>query len=361
MRILARYIAGSFFLNFVLAAFGLSLIYFLQAVTGQLLQGLFPVHQILVYQSLDLANIFVQMTPPSVLLATVITLVTLSQSNEMVACYSLGIGLSNILGILLPIVFMLSCFSLVLQDRILPPLYRNRTLFFWHDMKKRNDFYLDLRLDKIWYRSKNLIYNLRTFDPSTNRISGIAVYSFSPDFTLTKVTEADRAEYAGDHWQLFQGTEVTFAGSEHVPSLATFQKAELRIPETPKDFKEIEKEVEGLRLKQLYNFIEKTRKTGVNPRNYEVKFHSRLSLSFLPMVMCLLGVPFSIRSRREGGLGRDVGLCLAVTFFYWLFQSVGISLGLSGDLPPWLGAWLPSFIFLGLGMLLIVRKQDGKA
>lgn len=360
MRILARYIAGQFFLNFLMSSVGLTLVVFLQAVLGQVLQGLFPIHQILVYQSMDLTNGFVQMMPPAVLIATVLTLTQLVQTQELVACFSLGVGLRALVGMLLPLVFMLCCVSLILQDRILPPMYRNRTMYFWHDMKKRTDFYLDLRFDKIWYRSKDLIYNLRTFDPFSQRISGIAVYAFTPDFSLKKVTEAAQAEYKDDHWLLREGTEVTFEGQKGDPKVRPFETMELRIPETPKDFKEIEKEVDGLRLKQLYQYIEKTRRTGVNPRAYEVKLHSRLNLSFLPLVMCLIGIPFSIRSRREGGAARNFALCLGATFFYWIFHSIGMSLALGGDLPPVVGAWLPSIVFLILALGLITRKQDGK-
>jgi lipopolysaccharide export system permease protein len=88
-----------------------------------------------------------------------------------------------------------------------------------------------------------------------------------------------------------------------------------------------------------------------------VKFWSRFSLSFIPIVMCFLGVPFSVRNRREGGTAKDLGLCLAITFFYWLFYSVGLSLGTSGALPPWVAAWLPSAVFVALAAALIARQQ----
>jgi lipopolysaccharide export system permease protein len=110
-------------------------------------------------------------------------------------------------------------------------------------------------------------------------------------------------------------------------------------------------------LKELYRYIERTRQTGIDTKSYEVKFHSRISLSFIPIVMCILGVPFSTRSRREGGFAKDLGLCLAFTFFYWLFYSVGLSLGTNGALPPWLAAWLPSTIFAVVAVTLIARQQ----
>jgi lipopolysaccharide export system permease protein len=73
--------------------------------------------------------------------------------------------------------------------------------------------------------------------------------------------------------------------------------------------------------------------------------------------MALLGIPFAVRGRREGGLARDLGACLAVTFFYWLFYSVSLSLGTKGSLPAWLSAWSPTLIFGSLAGLLIARKR----
>ena len=132
----------------------------------------------------------------------------------------------------------------------------------------------------------------------------------------------------------------------------------ISIREKPADFQEIEKEVDGLRLKELYRYIRRIKETGIDTSGYEVKLHARLSLSFIPMVMCLLGVPFATRRAREGGIARDLGLCLLVTFFYILFYSVGLSLGTSGALPPWLAAWLPSTIFAALAVTLVAyRKQ----
>src|SRR5204863_7793232 len=142
---------------------------------------------------LGLAQYFVQMTPPAVLLATVFSLSAMSRMNELVACYSIGVGLRQIMTVILSIVFMICCLMLVMQDRVLPPFFRRQTTYFWREMKKRPDFFLDLKQDKIWYRSKNLIYNLRSFDVKSNTIHGMAVYVFDEQFNLVEVIEAKQA------------------------------------------------------------------------------------------------------------------------------------------------------------------------
>src|SRR5690606_25358785 len=123
-------------------------------------------------------------------------------------------------------------------------------------------------------------------------------------------------------------------------------------------FQEIEKEVSGLRLKELYQYVKKMHKSGLDTKRVEVTLHSRISLSFTPLVMALLGVPFSTRSRREGGLAKDLGLCLVATFFYWLFYSIGLSLGVNGALPPLVAAWFPSVLFaVGVAVYLGIKQR----
>jgi lipopolysaccharide export system permease protein len=357
MKTLDRYLTLMFVWNFLLALLALGMLFEFQALLGDLLQKSFPVNQILVYHLLDLPKILVQMMGPAVLIGTVMTLSALTKTNELIACFSLGVGLRRITMLFLSIVFIISCLMLILQDRILPPTYKRRQAYYWREMMKRPDFFLDFKQDKIWYRSRNLIYNLRRFDAASRKIHGMAVYTFDDDFTLLQVVEAEGAEFTPKGWTLNNGTVTVFPSNDPFPQTKRFATKELVIAETPKDFQEIEKEVEGLRLKELYRYIERIKDTGADTKSFEVKFHSRISLSFIPVVMCFLGIPFSTRSRREGGAAKDLGLCLGITFFYWLFYSVGLSLGTNGALPPWLAAWLPSSIFAAAAVALIARKR----
>src|SRR5947199_75904 len=117
MKVLARYISGIFLRNFALSITALTLLFFFQSVMSQLFNETYPTEQVLVYNSLSFAQYLIQMAPPAVLLATVISLSTLSRSNELIACYSIGVGLRQIMTIIISIVFMISCLMLVMQDR----------------------------------------------------------------------------------------------------------------------------------------------------------------------------------------------------------------------------------------------------
>ena len=297
------------------------------------------------------------MASPSVLLATVLTLSGLSRTHELIAAYAIGFGLKRIVCLFFGVVLFLGALILVMEDRVIPRVFRARTNYYWREMQKRPDFFLDVKRDKIWYRSKNMIYNLQRFDVHSKTIFGMSVYTFDDDFNLTQAVSAAKAEYSSDGWKLIRGSVTVFSKEDVFPMTQNFSEKKILIAETPQEFQEIEKEVDGLKLKDLYAYINRMRDAGADTKPYEVKFHSRISMGFIPIIMCLLGVPFSVGKRRDGSIARDLGLCLGVTFLYWLFYSVGLSMGSNGSLPPIVAAWLPSLVFLGLTFVLIARKQ----
>src|SRR5579885_1966560 len=348
MKTLDRYLAGIFVRNFVFALVAMVSLFLFQALLGELLDRTYQPHQILVYNFLNVPQIVVQMAPPAVLLGTVMTLSGLSRTNELVACFAIGMAFRRLIALFLTIVFMICCLMLIFQDRILPPTYKRRTTYKMREMEKKQDFFLDVKQDKIWYRSKNLIYNLQRFDQKSKTIYGMAVYTFDDNFNLVQVIDAERAEFTTKGWKLMNGTISLFTKNEPFPQTQRFDEKDLQIAETPRDFQEIDKEVKGLRLRELHQYIGRMKAAGADTKSYEVDFHSRISLSFIPFVMCFLGIPFSTRGRREGGLAKDLGFSLGITFFYWLFYSLGLSLGTTCALPRLLAAWLPSAIFTGL-------------
>jgi lipopolysaccharide export system permease protein len=357
MRTLDRYLAGIFLRNFAISVLSMSCLFLFQALLGQLFEHEFPGDQVLVYHLLNMPQIIVQMMPPSILLATTFTLSGLTRTNELIACNSIGVGISRIMAIILSIVFMVCCFVLVMQDRICPPMYKKRQAYYWREMKKRPDFFLDIKKDKIWYRSRNMIYNLQLFDAKTATIQGMSVYAFDENFHLVQFIDAKKAVFTSTGWKLTDGTVTVFSNDDPFPKTQKFVDKDLVINEKPNDFQEIEKEVDGLRLRELYGYIKRMRDAGADTKSYEVKFHSKISLSFIPIIMCFLAVPFSLRGRREGGSARDFGLCLGITFFYWLFFSIGLSLGTNGTVSPMLAAWLPSLVFGALAIFLIMRQR----
>ena len=353
MQILARYIATAFFKNLVLVLLGLTGLFFFQTLLTQIND--FEFAQKIIFNLYDIPSMMVMVAPPSVLLATILTFSALSKTNELVACHSIGIGLKQMIGVLFPIVFVMCCFSLVAQDRILPAFNQKKNSFYWKEIQHKPDFFLDVKQEKIWYRSNNLIYHLRNFDAKNERILRLGVYVFDTDFDLVEHIEAETATYDGKDWHLLDGKSTHFNAVTGFPITKLFKERILRINEHPSDFKMIEREVDRLRIKDLIHFIQTNKKSGIDSKTFEVKLHSRFSLSFIPIIMFLLAVPFAVSHARAGRLGRDMLIAFTITFFYWLSYSLSLSFGQNGVLPPLVAAWAPSVIFGVLALFLLRR------
>jgi lipopolysaccharide export system permease protein len=359
MRILDRYIITEFARSFLLALIGLALIFFL----ADYLRGVFDadVRPIVLfkYSALQLPNIICQMVPPAAMLGTAVTLSLLNRKNELTAIHASGIGLTHVSFLIFGAIFIACCFTLVAYDRIVPPLARLRTAYYWKVIKGRNDFSMDIKTSKIWYRSKNYIYNLRVYDKRTATIQGIGIYFFDDHFHLVQHVEAETARYdtPRSEWYLKNGMLTIFPDGSAFPLSKHFEEKRLTLPETPKDFLEIERQVDTLRLKELRTFIRRNKEAGLDTKAYEVDFHSRIAVSFIPLIMGLLAIPFSVRPKRQGGLGKDMATCVGWIFSYWLLFSLSLSLGRSGAISPWMSVWGPSVLFFLAAVSLVVRGR----
>ena len=362
MRLLDRYVCRQFIRNVGLSWLALGLFYLVQALFSDLFERKYQVGHLVIYHFLGLPQILLQICGPSVLLATVMTLLGLSQRRELIALYAMGVGLRQIMLLIVGIVLILGAMLYYFQNSWLPVIYKNRVNYHWKILQKKADFSMDVKWDKVWYRSKKSIYNIEHFEPEGRAIYGMSIFNFDDHFRLQSLTRAARARYEDPHWIMLDGSTTTFVldGARDFPQTRHFKRQHVLIQETPADFREMDKEVDSLGFAELRRYIARLKQAGINVKRHEVKYYFRFSLCIIPLVMTLLAVPFSTASPRRGGSMRSLGVCLVIAFFYWLFYAVSLSLGTNGVLSPFWAAWCPSLLFGGLtGILMFHHRRYG--
>ena len=96
-----------------------------------------------------------------------------------------------------------------------------------------------------------------------------------------------------------------------------------------------------------------------DPEPYLTHRHYRIALPFACLIMVLLAAPLAIQfSRRASASG--IFLAIALSCFMLLINTIILSFGESGHMPPMLAAWLPNLIFGGIGAYLLHRRITGK-
>jgi lipopolysaccharide export system permease protein len=114
---------------------------------------------------------------------------------------------------------------------------------------------------------------------------------------------------------------------------------------------------EMLNQAELLRFIERNKEAGLDTIRYEVDYHSKFSFAFAGLVMCLLGIPFSVGKARSGGSMMNIGIVILLVFAYWILFSSFITLGTHGHLNPILAAWAPNLLMATVAYFFMLRLK----
>jgi LPS export ABC transporter permease LptF/LPS export ABC transporter permease LptG len=89
-----------------------------------------------------------------------------------------------------------------------------------------------------------------------------------------------------------------------------------------------------------------------NSNPYRVEMHKKFAIPVACFVFAVIGVPLGIRAHRAGRWAAFVA-ALPIFLFYYIFLTVGETLGDRGRLPPWLAMWGPNLCGLAIGVYLM--------
>lgn len=87
-----------------------------------------------------------------------------------------------------------------------------------------------------------------------------------------------------------------------------------------------------------------------------IEWHQRLALPFACVLLCLLGMPLGVSTRR-GGKSAAVVVTVALAFLYYVGLVSAVGLARQEALPTWLAMWLPNILFGFGGLVLILRLE----
>ncbi len=196
-------------------------------------------------------------------------------------------------------------------------------------------------------------FTIGWLDVEQNEMKDVVMDVFDRNAHLLQTISAKRAVYREGQWTFFKGKQILYDPEQ--PGFfeqADFDQLPVDIQESPNDFALQDKNPEDMTGKEVVARIKRLRGLGVPVSKEQVALQTKVALPFAHLVVITLGIPFALRSARQGKL-QTFGYALGVAFMYWGSVSIGQSFGEQGYLPAWLAAWLPNFLFLGVGTWLM--------
>jgi lipopolysaccharide export system permease protein len=359
-RILHRYVIREFLKIFGLSLSSLILIYIIVLFFQKM--NLFskydaPFYLIFVYFFYKIPEVIFQWTLPySILLATLFTLGTFSRHSEITAMKAGGVSLYRITFPLLFIALLISFFSFLGNEYLIPITYK-KTRYLLDVQVRKEKSEGSFKNFKIWYRSDHRIFNIRLVDPQKKILSGFTLYQFDDNFRCTKRIDAREVKWVEGRWWFYDGMVRDF-DEGGATRITPFQELELQLGEDWDSFQRMRRYSEEMSYRELWTYIEKIQASGYNATRYLVDLHSKLSTPFLSFIMVLIGIPFALKTSRSGGVALSIGISVAIGFSYGLIYYIFISFGKSGVFPPFLSCWTPTFLFglAGIFTLMSIKQ-----
>lgn len=312
------------------------------------------------YYIYKIPYIFSYMAPQSVLLATVVTLVTLARNNELTAMRASGISVTGITIPILSSSFILALLLILCNEFVTPVFSQKMNHIFWvkvrgHEQMNKID------KDNLWLRSANgSVWNMKTFDPIKNTMWNVSIYDYDAERpVMRRRIDATKVQWDGKRW-VFKNGSIRFFSSKGLETTEFFKSKSFSFGEVPEDFKKVQKRIEEMSARDIYRQIVIDQSEGLDTTKSRVDFHQKLSYPFVSVVLALIGIPLSIRSSRRGGLLFCIGISLVIGFLFFFFYASGVSLGHKGTFDPVLAAWGPCLMFILLGFYLLLTLDSDK-
>ncbi len=174
--------------------------------------------------------------------------------------------------------------------------------------------------------------------------------------TLKMRITADRIIYDSlSCWHLENYTRRDFNGMYE--SLSRGERLDTIIPMQPKELFITAMQAQQMTNPELKAYMDRQRKRGAgNIQAFENEWHKRFASPAGAFIMTLLGFTMSSKKIR-GGMGKNLGIGIALSAGYILFFTVSASFSVSGTMSPFMAAWIPNFLFLGIGIYLYFKMQ----
>ncbi len=353
-----RYLLGLFWTSFIAAL----LVFVTLFVATDAMQSLVKYKEataftFLRYYIFFTPEIMYKMLPIACVVGTVMTISSLNKGSELVALFASGLSLFRISRSIFISILFVSVFSYFLSDQIMPAFSKKKNYIYFAELEKNPSRFQTIKTNKIWYRSKNSIFNIKTLNAEGNKAQGLTLYFFNESWDLIQMLTADSVLMSGSQWSLQNGTITVFSKDSSFPMNDKFVEKTIVMTEDAQDLRSTGQTSDLLTQSELYRFISKNKEAGLDTIKYEVDFNSKFSFALAGLVMSLLALPFCVAQGRGGGVMKNIGISLGLVLVYWIFYSSSQTMGMRNYLSPFVAAWLPNGVMTSLGVTLLLRSK----
>ncbi len=311
--------------------------------------------ELMTYVGLRVPQLISRFLPYSVLLATIITLMTLNQNSEVIALKAAGLSAHQVLAPLFLVAAVVALFTFGFSERIVTR--STAMLKAW----QAADYGVVPRdsavKTNVWLQDGQNILFAKAVEGrgGAMQMRDVSWYRRDPSGMVIEIVRAPAATYAGPGWRFdtpasfdVQSARRTVYPPGHIfaaavaPGQVVIRKAD----------------ADGESLPQLTASISAIRAAGYRTSELEGKWWHKISGPLSALLMPLLGAVAAFGLARSGMLFVRAVIGMGLGFAYFVVDNAALAMGNFGGYPPLLAAWAPFFLFLLIGETVLVRTEE---
>jgi lipopolysaccharide export system permease protein len=192
---------------------------------------------------------------------------------------------------------------------------------------------------------KNIYVYMESYSPLSEAGHNFSIEKFDDYGKLESKLMADvvRWDSISNKWSAIDYYIRNIIDNEE--TIRTGRRIDTTLTIKPDDFARNPDFVGTMNYRELYDYIDLLRLQGSDElKLFLIEKNKRYANPFSVFILALIGVSLSTKKVR-GGIGMQIGLGLALSFSYILFQQFASQFSLKGNLDPMLAIWIPNLIF----------------
>ncbi|EXU75498.1 LPS export ABC transporter permease LptG [Erwinia mallotivora] len=202
----------------------------------------------------------------------------------------------------------------------------------------------------------NFIFIERLKD--NNELGGVSIYSFNQQRRLQSVRYAATAKYNADKklWDLSEVDESVLTDPKQVTGNQTLS-GEWKTTLTPDKLGVVSLDPDSLSISGLYNYSKYLKQSGQVSGRYQLNMWSKIFQPLSVAVMMLMALSFIFGPLRSVSMGMRVITGISFGFLFYVLDQIFGPLSLVYNIPPVLGALLPSAAFFMLSIYMLLKRR----
>lgn len=277
----------------------------------------------------------------------------LADNSEIIAMLSTGMSFKRLMKPYMISAAIIAIVSFALTAFIIPPANTVRIKFQNKYIKNKEVTYAERIQVQI---EPGVIAYFNRYDNRDKTGFNFSLDKFEDQQLVSRLT-ASRIRYDSAYqWKIFDYTIREFEGMrEHIKNGSQIDTI---LTIVPSDFLISANDFEQMTTPELYKHIQRQKEKGIgNIQGFEIEYHKRFASIASAFILTIIGASLSSR-KVKGGMGLNIGIGLLLSVSYIMFMTISSTFAVSGLVSPFVAAWIPNIIFIGIAALLYRRAPN---